>query len=191
MKTHRQCMNSMDAIGMTVLPVIQIEPQTFILTTQTGLPPRSTYRRKQELRDKGYTVVRIWEQEFDSQLKHQEELRNFVQELDFKDPLNPRDSLYGGRTNAIRLFCTEVDMRYVDVCSLYPYVLKYRLFPVGHPEILTDNFGDLRAYFGLIKCRVLPPRGLYHPVLPYRSVERSLFPLCRACAEQRQSLEPE
>lgn len=150
-----------------------------------------TLRREQELRDKGYKVISIWEHEFDSQLKNQEELQNFVQELDFQDPLNPRDSLYGGRTNAIRLFCTEGDMRYVDVCSLYPYVLKYRPFPVGHPEVLSDNFGDLRAYFGLIKCRVLPPRGLYHPVLPYRSGGKLLFPLCRTCAEQRQSLEPE
>lgn len=90
--------------------------------------------------------------------------------------MNPRDSLYGGRINIIRLFCTEGDMRYVDVCSPYPYVLKYRPFPVGHPEILTDNFGDLRAYFGLIKCRVLPPRGLYHP--PYLIVpeENYYFP---------------
>lgn len=71
-------------------------------------------------------------------------------------PLNPRDSLYGGHTYAIRLFCTGGDMCYVDVCSLYPYVLKYRPFPVGHPEILIDNFGNLGAYFGVIKCRVLP-----------------------------------
>lgn len=33
MKTRRQCMNSMDAIGMVAPPVIQFEPQTFILTT--------------------------------------------------------------------------------------------------------------------------------------------------------------
>lgn len=32
---NTQCMNSMDAIGMAVRPVIQIDPQTFILTTQT------------------------------------------------------------------------------------------------------------------------------------------------------------
>lgn len=92
-----------------------------------------TLRREQKLRDKGYAVVSIWEHEFDSQLKNQEELRNFVQKLDFQDPLNPRDSLYGGRSNAIRLFCTKGDMRYMDGCSLYPYVLKYRPFPVGNP----------------------------------------------------------
>lgn len=41
---NTQCMNSMDAIDMAVPPVIQIEPQTFILTTQTGLTPRFTSR---------------------------------------------------------------------------------------------------------------------------------------------------
>lgn len=59
-----------------------------------------TLRREQELRDKEYTVVSIWELEFDGQLKNQEKLRNFVQKLEFQDPLNPRDSLYGGCTNA-------------------------------------------------------------------------------------------
>jgi hypothetical protein len=29
------------------------------------------------------------------------------------------------------------------------------------------------------------PRGLYHPVLPYKTDGKLLFPLCRTCAEQR------
>ncbi|XP_062616116.1 uncharacterized protein LOC134277825 [Saccostrea cucullata] len=78
-------------------------------------------------------------------------------------------------------------MRYVDVCSLYPYMLKHRPFPVGHPEIITDEFKDVRSYFGLIHCRVLPSGGLYHPVLPYRTRGKLLFPLCRTCAERQDS----
>lgn len=76
-------------------------------------------------------------------------------------------------------------MRYVDVCSLYPYVLKYKPFPMGHPEIITDHFQDVCSYFGLVQCRILPPRGLYHPVLPYHTGGKLLFPLCRTCAEER------
>lgn len=148
-----------------------------------------TLRQEKVLRDEGYIVVSIWEHEFYQQLKNQEELHTLLEHLDFQDPLNPRDSLYCGRTNAARLFCTEGDMRYVDVCSLYPYVLKYKPFPVCHPEILSENFGDVRSYFGLIKCRVLPPHGLYHPVLPYRTGGKLLFPLCRTCAKQRLTLE--
>lgn len=75
-------------------------------------------------------------------------------------------------------------MRYVDVCSLYPFVLKYKPFPMGHPEIITENFEEISNYFGLIQCQVLPPRGLYHPVLPYRNGGKLLFPLCRTCAQE-------
>lgn len=96
--------------------------------------------------------------------------------INFQDPLNPREALYGGgRTNATRLFCTEGDIRYVDVCSLYPFVLKYKPIPMGHPEIITENFENISNYFGLIQCQVLLPRSLYHPVLPYRHGEKLLF----------------
>lgn len=57
---------------------------------------------------------------------------------------------------------------------------------MGHPEIITENFKDPSEYFGLLKCKVLPPRHLYHPVLPYRCNGKLLFPLCRTCAETKQ-----
>ena len=41
----------------------------------------------------------------------------------------------------------------------------------------------------MIKCKVLPPRGLYHPVLPQRlkveSYEKLIFTLCKTCAETK------
>jgi hypothetical protein len=76
-------------------------------------------------------------------------------------------------------------MRYVDICSLYPFVLKYEEFPTGPPQVITSDFTDVKEYFGLIRCRVFPPRGLYHPVLPYMTGGKLMFPLCRTCAEQR------
>ena len=54
---------------------------------------------------------------------------------------------------------------------------------MGHPEIITENFADISTYFGLIKCTVLPPHGLFHPVLPYRTKDKLMFPLCKACAD--------
>ncbi|XP_062570462.1 uncharacterized protein LOC134232499 [Saccostrea cucullata] len=146
-----------------------------------------TLRRTAVLEEMGYNVRSIWEHDFDQQVQRDVSLQHFVRDLDIPDPLNPREALYGGRTNATRLYCEEGDMRYVDVCSLYPYVLKHRPFPVGHPEIITDEFQDVRSYFGLIHCRVLPLRGLYHPVLPYRTGGKLLFPLCRTCAERQDS----
>jgi hypothetical protein len=63
-------------------------------------------------------------------------------------------------------------MRYVDVCSLYPYVLKCKPFPIGHPQNITSDFEDVNQYFGLIRCRAHPeaciiPNYLTRPVENY------------------------
>ncbi|XP_035228516.1 uncharacterized protein LOC118200665 [Stegodyphus dumicola] len=59
----------------------------------------------------------------------------------------------------------------------------YCVYPVGHPTIITESFRDVEDYFGIIQCRVIPPRNLYLPVLPYRWCRKKLmFPLCRTCA---------
>lgn len=63
---------------------------------------------------------------------------------------------------------------------------KYGMYPVGHPTIITEDCGGVENYFGLIHCRVIPPRGLYLPVLPYRCQNKLMFPLCRMCAENLQ-----
>jgi hypothetical protein len=63
-------------------------------------------------------------------------------------------------------------IQYCDVMSLYPYICKYFKFPVGHPvvhagEACTDIDSMLKME-GLIKCQILPPKRIYHPVLPFR-----------------------
>jgi hypothetical protein len=79
----------------------------------------------------------------------------------------------------------EEEIRYVDVISLYPYICKYGKFPVGHPTVYVadDCPADCLAREGIIKCKVLPPRKLYHPVLPYRTNSRLMFSLCSTCAD--------
>jgi len=37
---------------------------------------------------------------------------------------------------------------------------------------------------GLIKCKIVPPMHLYHPVLPYRYDKKLLFCLCRTCVQE-------
>ena len=73
----------------------------------------------------------------------------------------------------------------MDVISLYAYICKYCKFPVGHPKVYVgaDCPPDCVNREGIIKCKVLPPRGLYHPVLPYKSNSKLMFPLCSACAD--------
>jgi hypothetical protein len=69
--------------------------------------------------------------------------------------------------------------------SLYQWVCKYFKFRFGHLTIHLDcgDIPTMLAKEGLVRRTVLPPRDLYHPVLPYRSNGRMLFCLCRTCAE--------
>ena len=154
---------------------------------------KQTNEHKQLFEDSGYRVVEMWECDYDQKYKDDEEFRNFVDtQFTNLDPLQPRDALFGGRTNSTKLYheideSTQDELKYIDVCSLYPFVCKYGHFPLGHPTILSqenidkDNIGQ---YQGLIKCKVLPPTNLYHPVLPYKCNNKLMFPLCRTCAEK-------
>uniref|UniRef100_A0A914V8J6 Uncharacterized protein n=1 Tax=Plectus sambesii TaxID=2011161 RepID=A0A914V8J6_9BILA len=36
-----------------------------------------------------------------------------------------------------------------------------------------------------MKCKVLPPRKLLHPVLPYKTAGKLLFPLCKSCCKEQ------
>lgn len=151
-----------------------------------------------QLRRKGYIVTEKWECDFDKELRENREMREFVENHPIIKiaPLDPRDAFFGGRTgNVVTRYETSGNekIRYVDVCSLYPYVLKTGVFPIGHPDIFVgvecaELIGsapdfDLSRVEGLVRCRVLPPRDLFHPVLPYRLGGKLLFALCRTCCE--------
>ncbi len=126
---------------------------------------------------------------FDFKRSKNPDLIKFKMDNEYVEALNPRDCMYGGRTNALKLYhmCEENEiMRYYDFKSLYPYVQKYGIFPVGHPEIITENFKDIKEYFGLVKCTVLPPQNLLHPILPDRMRKKLLFHLCTTCALEQQ-----
>ena len=69
------------------------------------------------------------------------------------------------------------------LCGFYLGVANTANIPLG---IRTSLQRILREYFGLVKCSVLPPRTLYHPVLPYRTHGKLMFPLCRTCADTLQ-----
>ena len=137
------------------------------------------------IKRQGYQVEVKWECQFRQEVMANSELSDFIAELNLQDPLNPRHAFFGGRTNAIKLYheaAADEKILYKDVTSLYPWTNKTQKYPVGHPEIITRDFKSLDQYEGLIKCTVLPPRKLFHPVLPYRT-NKLLFPLCRTCAD--------
>ncbi|GIY07618.1 DNA-directed DNA polymerase [Caerostris extrusa] len=137
------------------------------------------------LHSKGFQVVELWEHEFSEQKKKNPQLQKFLESHSIQNRLNPRDAFFSGRTNALKLFY-ECSVKYVDFTSLYPWVNKYCVYPIGHPEIITKDFKDVDNYFGLILCRVMPPRALYLPVLPYRCQGKLMFPPCRTCTENMQ-----
>ena len=77
----------------------------------------------------------------------------------------------------------------MDFCSLYPTVQHYQKYPIGHPTKIFNPERYDKSWYGLIKCKVVPPKGLYHPVLPQRikvdSYEKLVFTLCKVCTETR------
>ncbi|XP_070556488.1 uncharacterized protein [Ptychodera flava] len=125
------------------------------------------------LRTNGFNVIEMWECDFKRDIHENQDLQEFIKSLDLQEPLYPRDAFYGGRTNATRLYheCEgNEEIHYVDFTSLYPYVNKYCKYPIKHPEVRTKNIIlPVQWYFGVARCRVLPPRQLYFPVLPPQS----------------------
>jgi len=109
-------------------------------------------------------IVEIWEHEWDDLCENDKSLKNWLKQQDSVEPLSPRDALFGGRTEALRLHyaCKENEkIRYIDYTSLYPYVQKYGKFPRGAYKKITENFEDFSSYYGIVKCKILTPRGLY------------------------------
>ena len=80
------------------------------------------------------------------------------------------------------------EIRYVDVTSLYPWVNKNCPYPTGHPQVITQPVDQsLGSYFGIATVDILPPAGLFHPVLPVRRGQKLTFPLWRTCVQEEQA----
>lgn len=147
-----------------------------------------TADKKRKLQSVGITVVEMWSCEWEEKKKNDPELATFIDQLQLTEHLEPRDSFFGGRTNATTLYykCEDgEEIHYYDFTSLYPFCNKYATYPTGHPEvILNPEDQDISQYFGIAQCIVRPPRHLYHPVLPVRLDGKLIFPLCVKCAQE-------
>ena len=136
----------------------------------------------------GYRVITMWECDFMRESKISQKNLRMLRNRDFfiNVNLNPRDALFGGRTSPAMLYFHSLQQkaRYCDFTSLYPYVQKKYMYPTKHPTIIRGEIKcgnvTIANVFGLIKCRVLPPKRLLFPVLPCRT-EKLPFPLCRTC----------
>ena len=131
----------------------------------------------------------MWDCLWDKICKSDIEVMGHVDSYSLADVLNPRDALYGGRCERFALPDQSTDLSVItdgDLQSLYPYVCKRKQYPVGHPRCLIGpNHRDLdvNSYEGLIKCKILPSKGLRILLLPCHINGKLMFVLCRACAE--------
>ena len=123
----------------------------------------------------------MWECDFDKLVEEDLDFQDVYNDIHIDEPLNPREGFFGkfiqhmhfsvsnnyvsklsgGRTNCRKMhhiFEPGTYGAYVDVTSLYPFVCKYGKFPIGHPEVITENFFDIttKPYDGMIKvCNLM------------------------------------
>ena len=74
-----------------------------------------------------------------------------------------------------------------DFTSVYPAVMKMSPFPIGFPQVITESFDNIDNYFGLVHCKILPPKKLLFPILPTRCNNKLLFILFNVCGHLKQS----
>jgi hypothetical protein len=135
-----------------------------------------------------YKIVEIWEHDYDEKANTDPLFQLFLLNCNIDDGINLRDGLFGGRTNCLKVYykCKNGErIKYIDFKSLYPFILKYKSFPAGHPFRIINNFQHIFDYFGIVKCKVLPPRKLYIPVLPSKINNKLVFTLCATCAIEK------
>jgi hypothetical protein len=86
----------------------------------------------------GYNVKIQWECKFDEAKINEENSELLTHAIVRHSPLKTRDALYVGRTEAMRLqyrIGKNETIEYCEEISLYPYICKYFIFPIGHPVI--------------------------------------------------------
>lgn len=153
----------------------------------------------------GYTIELMWECEW-RRLRCTSEIARQLEEIGeelvdaFVEPIKPRDALYGGRTECIKLqheasLEKGEKIKAYDFNSLYPDVMVEFEYPTGHPFIFQNPRDKTPGrFFGLMKCKILPPRGVYLPLLPTRiqvgksGEHKLMFVLCRTCAESQNNV---
>jgi len=150
-------------------------------------------KRESYIKNLGYEMITLWECKLRSMRKKDKNIDkffneqiNYLKNKKHRPPLHPKDSFFGGRCTASKLYhsCnSDEKIFYMDFTSLYPYVVKRKRYPIGHPIRITRNFDpNISVYEGFIFCKVLPPNDLYFAVLPVRMRNKLIFPLCFKCA---------
>jgi hypothetical protein len=174
--------------------------RTTILNPYNGISMQTLHKnlekRETYIKNLGYDMITLWECKLKSMRKNDNSINKFfieqinlLKDKKHRSPLHPKDSFFGGRCTASKLYhvCdSDEKFFYMDFTSLYPFVVKGKRYPIGHPIRITENFDpNISVYEGFIFCKILPPRNLYFAVLPVRVRNKLIFPLCLRCAHDQ------
>lgn len=90
-----------------------------------------------------------------------------------------RKSYLGGATDYYKAY--GKDLYYYDVNSLYPYAM---LKPMPLNLIKTHknmdwikNNSDFDKFFGFVKCKIITPKNILKPILPFKYQGKTIFPI--------------
>lgn len=172
-----------------------------------------TMARIDQIRESGRPVHAIWTCEIKEQMATDPLLNSFMKDPEmqrrYRQPLDPGKAVFGGRVESFkpRMVLTPQQIiagytiEYVDFCSLYPFTQwAYEFTTNPHPTVIVERIKleklakdrlkllfFMEDNFGLCYCKVEPPQRLDFAVLPYRARDKTVFPLCRTCAEMDRS----
>ena len=126
--------------------------------------------------------IMLWEHEYNEKFEiFKDKLGDTIHDLPRK--MNPRDAVKGSHMEAFRMHVNVKDpnkqkIRYLDINSLYPFVMSITEFPVGHPIMRRGNhscrnlLNDLKRrgekFIGVCMVRVLAPKDFMVPYIPHK-----------------------
>lgn len=164
---------------------------------QLSLDERLTAIREkhQKLTELNLTVSVMWECDFRRFLKRYPEAHQKLNGLPEirQSKLNYKDAIYPGIAEVCRRYYItrpggNERIRCFRFRSLYAHVMKTCCYPIGVPTVFAQrecSALDITKTDGFIKCQILPPKNLFHPVLPIKLCDgRVVMTLCQSCAEQ-------
>ncbi|CAH3021417.1 unnamed protein product [Porites evermanni] len=140
---------------------------------------QATISKRMALLRAGYTVIEMWECEWDRpgrQRACRVSVSSFIRSR--TTPGTPR-GLFWGPNRRGGPACCGWGGRGNTLCGCdlpLPVGAQELPLPIGHPQIITQPVDQsLGSYFGIATVDILPPAGLFHPVLPVRSGQNSPF----------------
>jgi hypothetical protein len=167
--------------------VFEAEKMNPITHTRYGELYDATMIREEAIKKAVYNLITIWENDYDfilnqdySKEEQKQKKQAAEEQLKKSNDLNIRDAFFGGRTEVFSQYFDAllmskklgktVNINYADICSLYPTVMYYDQLPTGKSHNYrnlspSEVLGILNAgRMGIIKCDLLPPKDLLHPV---------------------------